>query len=390
MACIYCNYEVNEVWNLGNFPPSDTFCDNKKVALEIQTEKLAIGSCKSCGLTQNTILMSEKKRYEDNDYAYNSANSPYAKTHWIELTEDLKRKNLIYDRIKLLEIGCNDGFLLNLIKSDLPNSDLLGLDASPFQISQAKKKFPNLNMLHCTFGVSADNLLEDYFDIVIGNNVLNHSNQLSSFLSRVYKVLNSNGYFVFEVPSIDMMFLNNKWDQIYHEHVSYFSINSLNNILPFSGFKIESLELNNYHGGSYRVIAKKSDKKKKINQIFLNSEEEKLINLKKKANIQKKNLINKISDIKSISSKKIYFYGAPAKGVTFINYCDLSNDLIEACLETSSNKIGKYIPKCGIPILSERDVEKDSYIVNLLWNIPDVFENFCKNYNMESINYEID
>ena len=66
MACVYCNCEVYEVWNLGFSPLSDTFCDSKKSALNMQTEKLAVGCCRSCGLTQNTILLSEEKRYKDN------------------------------------------------------------------------------------------------------------------------------------------------------------------------------------------------------------------------------------------------------------------------------------------------------------------------------------
>ena len=92
MSCIYCNSEVIEVWNLGEFPPSDTFCNSEKASLEILSEKLAVGVCTSCGLTQNTVLLSEKIRYEDNDYAYNSANSSYAKSHWANFTEDLKKK----------------------------------------------------------------------------------------------------------------------------------------------------------------------------------------------------------------------------------------------------------------------------------------------------------
>ncbi len=390
MACIYCNCEVHEVWNLGLLPPSDTFCDSKKSAINIETERLSVGSCRSCGLTQNITLLSEKKRYEDYDYAYNSANSAYAKTHWKELIEDLKKKRLIHKKVKLLEVGANDGFLLNEIKLHFPDSNVLGLDASPFQVSQAKQNFPNLKMDQCIFGISSDNLPQDHFEIVIGNNVLNHSNQLNSFLSRVNEVLISGGYFIFEVPSLDMMFLNNKWDQIYHEHVSYFSINSLMHIMPLAGFIIESIELNDYHGGSYRVVAKKSDQKSKNKKLFFNSEEVKLLSIKKHAEIQKKSLRQKIDLIKSKTPKNIYFFGAPAKGVTFMNYCNLSNDLIAGCLETSSNKIGKYIPKCGIPIISEKHVIRGSYIINLLWNIPNVFENFCKKNNMESINYEVD
>ncbi len=389
MSCIYCNSEVIEVWNLGEFPPSDTFCNSEKASLEILSEKLAVGVCTSCGLTQNTVLLSEKIRYEDNDYAYNSANSSYAKSHWANFTEDLKKKKLLNNKVKVLEVGANDGFLLNLIKSHFPNSDLTGLDASPFQVSKANENFPNIKMIHNIFGISDDLLSNHFFDIVIGNNVLNHSNQLNKFLSRVKDVLAKDGFFIFEVPALDVMFLKNKWDMIYHEHASYFSINSILNIFPNAGFEVVSIELSDYHGGSFRVLAKQAESSLSGRLITTNYEHESLSKIKATAEKQRETLLKKIKSIKSNSSKKIYFFGAPAKGVTFINYCGLSSDLIEGCLENSLDKIGKFIPKSGLPIISEKNVEQGSYAINLLWNIPDVFEVFCKKNNLEEISYEI-
>jgi len=389
MSCIYCNSEVIEAWNLGDFPPSDTFCNSERASLEILSEKLAVGVCTSCGLTQNTVLLSEKIRYEDNEYAYSSANSSYAKSHWSNFTEDLKKKKLLNNKEKVLEVGANDGYLLNLIKSHFPNSDVTGLDASPFQVSKASENFPDIKMIHNIFGISDDLLSNHFYDIVIGNNVLNHSNQLNKFLSRVKDVLAKDGFFIFEVPALDIMFLKNKWDMIYHEHTSYFSINSILNIFPNAGFEVVSIELSDYHGGSFRVLAKQADSSLSGRLITTNYEHESLSKIKASAEMQRETLLKKIKSIKSNSSKKIYFFGAPAKGVTFINYCGLSSDLIEGCLENSLDKIGKFIPKSGLPIINEKNVEQGSYAINLLWNIPDVFEVFCKKNNLEEISYEI-
>lgn len=389
MTCIFCNSKVKEVWNLGSLPPSDTFCNTKEISLKVQTEKLGVGVCCSCGLTQNTLLLSEKIRYEDIDYAYSSANSSYAKSHWHEFTNCLKNKNLFNNNSKILEVGANDGFLLNLIKTEFPKSEVVGLDASPFQVSNAMHNFPNLKMIQGIFGISKDELPNQFFDLVIGNNVLNHSNKLNNFLLRVKEVLIEGGYFIFEVPSLDMMFLKNKWDMIYHEHVSYFSIDSIMFILPQAGLSPISIELSEYHGGSFRVVAKKTAELNKNLKVIKNYEEEKLLIMKTNAEKQIANLIEKIKYIKTNSSRKIYFFGAPAKGATFINYSRLTGDLIDGCLETSENKIGKYIPKCGIPIIDENNVEKGSYAINLLWNIPNVFEEYCKKNNLEKINYEI-
>ena len=104
--------------------------------------------------------------------------------------------------------------------------------------------------------------------------------------------------------------------------------------------------------------------------------------LKSRAEEQMTRLSLKISEIKKDPYAKIYFFGAPAKGVTFINYCGLTSGTISGCLENSVDKIGKFITKSGIPIIDEKSVENGSFVINLLWNILDVYDNFCMKNNL--------
>jgi hypothetical protein len=95
-----------------------------------------------------------------------------------------------------------------------------------------------------------------------------------------------------------------------------------------------------------------------------------------------------LKKINSIKNKPIYLFGAPAKGNTLINYFGLTNRIITACLETSKNKIGKYMPKSCIPIISEKKIinnKKGGYIINLSWNIPFIFDKFCKKIDLKKI-----
>ena len=75
----------------------------------------------------------------------------------------------------------------------------------------------------------------------------------------------------------------------------------------------------------------------------------------------------------------IYLFGAPAKGNTLVNFFGLNYKNIKAALETSETKINKYIPKALIPIINQNNIPNiPFYLINLNWNIPNVFLNFCK------------
>ena len=389
MACIFCSHDVENVWSLGKQPPSDTFCDTLSSALEVVDQELSVGVCTNCGLCQNCFAVDEYVRYEAINYSYGSANSNYARSHWQKFVNDLDEKNILSSSSKILEIGSNDGYLLNCMKVRHPICDYFGLDASPYQVEKAAQEYSTLTFQKGVFGKTSDGFASENFDLVIANNVLNHSNDLASFLHRVQEILSSDGYFVFEVPSLDMMFLNNKWDQIYHEHMSYFSINSITNILPKMGLDLVSIELTDYHGGSFRVTCQKIKIENRDFKRVFNSELSKLRQLKIRAEKQRSFLLSVIEEKQKLNDRQIYLFGAPAKGVTFINYCGLKPTQITGCLEKSRDKIGKYIPKSGIEILDQANVKNGSYAINLLWNIPDIFTNFCNEHNLEALTNEI-
>jgi predicted O-methyltransferase YrrM len=386
MSCVMCCGEVREEWFLGKLPPSDTFSLTEADSKRVACENLSIGVCVECGLTQNTEIVSESVRYEETNYAYNSANSDFAKDHWQEYVTYLSAILKSHAVPKVLEIGSNDGYCASILKNSLRSSDIYGMDASGYQTEKAAGLYKGITFKKCIFGLEPDNFEDGSFQLIFANNVVNHANNLRNFLSRAAQLLEEKGHLVFEVPLLDSMFLNQKWDQIYHEHVSYFSINSLMTILPKVGFSLSSLELINYHGGSARVTCRKSTLESSSHVYGNISEVIKSISLLKyKAEQQKRNLVEKIKEIKINSNAKIYFFGAPAKGVTFINYCGLNCETITGCLENSPDKIGKFIPHAGIPIIDEVNVEHGAHVINLLWNIPNVYEGFCKRNNLEEI-----
>ena len=96
--------------------------------------------------------------------------------------------------------------------------------------------------------------------MIIANNVLNHANDPLDFIKGVKNLLNENGKFVFELPYWVETVKSKKFDQIYHEHVTYFTVFMAYKILKKNGFQITKISQNKYHGGSIRVFSKKVTK----------------------------------------------------------------------------------------------------------------------------------
>ena len=169
----------------------------------------------------------------------------------------------------IFEIGSNDGFLLHQLKK--MDARVLGIDASKFMVNISKKK---VKSIHSTFSFKESIKIKKKFgsaDIIIANNVFNHSNDPLNFLKGVDNLLKKNSIFVFEQPYFASGLYSSKFDQIYHEHVSYFTAENIRSIIDRIGLKIISMKFNNYHGGSLRtiVVKKNSDFKEKTDLKFI-------------------------------------------------------------------------------------------------------------------------
>jgi len=197
-------------------------------------------------------------------------------------------------------------------------------------------------------------------------------------ISGVAKLLKEDGYFIYELPYWLTLLKTNKFDQIYHEHVSYFTATSSYNLLKKAGLSIVKIEVVNYHGGSLRVYAKKgesviSDELKQMmtdehaHGVFdVDTYREYMNGIFKQRNKFMKN----IYDIK-LKGGSIVGVGAAAKGNTFLNFYNLDNSLLDYVTDSSRFKQGKFTPLTRIPIRGDEVFRKynEVHAVILSWNI---------------------
>ena len=182
-----------------------------------------------------------------------------------------------------------------------------------------------------------------------------------------------------------------KFDQIYHEHVSYFTAKNIYSILKHSDLKIISLSKNSYHGGSLKTIATKKDssiKEYKVNK-FVDYENMKNIyklnfykEMMKKINLKKIKLLSKLINL-TASGYKLVGIGAGAKSNTFLTFYGLNHHIISFLTDSSKFKQNKYTPMTRIVIKDDKHLANYNKIacIILSWNISNLVIKKIKKLN---------
>ena len=214
--------------------------------------------------------------------------------------------------------------------------------------------------------------------VITATNVFAHIENVKQLMENILKILHKDGVFISESHYLVSLIKTVQYDTIYHEHLRYYSLMSLNYLFNKYNLEIIHAKRIETHGGSIRVYAahknkfKKSESVKKILKF-----EKNYLNWKTFDEFRTKVVKSKL-DIYSIlkklkdKNKKIYGIGAPSRASTLINYIGLDENIIDCVLEIDgSYKIGNYIPGKKIPILSEKKLYNDppDYVVLFSWHI---------------------
>ena len=180
----------------------------------------------------------------------------------------------------------------------------------------------------------------------------------NQFCKDVNSLLSKKGIWIVEFSYFPLLLRNLTFDQINHEHVTYYTLTTFNKILKKNGLEILDVNFNEINGGSAEVIvAKKNSHKKnnlkKIQDIFM---QEKKINdhSYKKFGTRLQNIKMVINNfLENNKSKKIIGYGAATKGNIILNYCNIKNKSIKFICDGNKRKWGRYTPGSNIRIISK-------------------------------------
>src|SRR5262245_8523224 len=193
-------------------------------------------------------------------------------------------------------------------------------------------------------------------------------------------LLAPEGVITIEVPHLERLIAENQFDTIYHEHFSYFSLNTLSRLAVAHGLMPIDVEILATHGGSLRVYLAHSSSQHpistRVGDTLAQEQRAGLENLsvysdfERRVKCTKRDLLSVLIAAKK-EGKRICGYGAPGKGNTLLNYCGIGTDFLDFTVDRNPYKHGRYTPGMHIPIrpVGEIDTARPDYILILPWNL---------------------
>jgi len=352
--CLLCsNKKLVKMFYLGNFFVSN-FVNKKNILKGNIKCPLNLLYCKKCTLIQLSHIAPQELMYK-RFYWYKSGVTKTMRDGLKELyNSTLKHINLTSKDV-ILDIGANDGTLLKNYKNKYIT---IGCEPAKNLIRSLKK--------NCKYVINNFWSHKNLFKIIKKYKL--RKPKLITAIGMFYDLENPNkfirdaadslhdeGIFVAQLMCLKSMIEKNDIGNICHEHIEFYSLNSLKYLFENNGLEIFKIEENNINGGSYRIFCRKF----KNGSIRLKNENINLMMKKfiKRVKFNKKIMINFIKKQKK-QNKNIYLYGASTKGNTLLQYYNLNFKTIPFAAERSPEKWNKYTVGTGIKIISEKSARK--------------------------------
>ena len=361
--------KLKKIITVGSQPLSGVFYKKKK--FNLKKYSLDLFKCRKCKLIQLYKNAKSDQMFGET-YEYKTSLSKLMVFHIKKKIEFFKKKNLIKYNSSILDIGSNDGTFLNNLNKSMK---LFGIDPTAKKFKHLYNK--NITVINNFF--SKENIekflkKKVHFDLITSFAMFYDIDEPNYFCKDIYKLLKPNGVWVLELSYLPLMLKNLTYDQICHEHVTYYTLSVFKKIIEKHNLRIIDFSLNEINGGSIEIMcAKKNSEfkmnKKKISNILL---DESKINDQSFKNFNKR--INRVRTLLQMflnlnSKKKIIGYGASTKGNIVLNHCKIKNTQISEICDGSVKKISKYTPGSNIKIISKKDMRKKTpdYLLVLIW-----------------------
>ncbi|TSC84139.1 MAG: C-methyltransferase [Parcubacteria group bacterium Gr01-1014_17] len=364
---------VKPFLDLGNQPHGDSFIATKDLNEHEPHYPLRACFCLDCTTAQIDYTVPKEVMFEY--YPYVSGTTRMLKEHFEKSTERLIKKLKLKKGDFVVDIGSNDGTWLECYKNT--GIRFLGIDGAKnlAKIANAKgletwPKFFNKKIAQEVIAKKGG------ANLVTAAGVFFHLEELHSVTEGIAELIGGTGVLCVQAIYLGEMVNIGAFDQIYHEHLTYWTLRSIEHLLGYYGLEVFSVEFFPIHGGTIEyLIAKNGVRKIEPSVAAMRSKEKKLrlgdIKTFEKFGARvwemKKELIPILRKYKK-KEKRIFALGAPIKGSTLLNSFGIGTELVECAVEVNPLKIGKYIPGVRIPIKDERTAgEPDAYLV-LPWN----------------------
>jgi hypothetical protein len=310
------------------------------------------------------------------DYPYTSGTTKILRDNFADLARECATVVPLGPEDLVVDIGSNDGTLL---KNFSGTCRVLGVEPANVAHLAQQGGIPTLQAFF--HRETAEQVRSQYGGaaVVTAANVFAHIEQIHDLVEAILLVLDDHGVFVSESHYFLSLVETLQYDTIYHEHLRYYTLESLSYLLAQHGLSVVHARRIPTHGGSIRVYAARSGRYpvRDTVQALLREEAsagldaQRLRAFRDRVVLSKLQLYGILLELKR-QGKRLYGIGAPSRASTLINYVGLDDGILDCVLEiTGSQKIGRYIPGTLIPVLDEARLYEDppDAVLLLSWHI---------------------
>lgn len=379
--CQFCGEPLRETFvDLGMSPLCQTHIEAGNLNAMEPFYPLHSFVCEKCFLVQLPEHVAPPAIFEE--YAYFSSYSDTWLAHAKNYVETISNRFGLNQQSFVVELGSNDGYLLQyFVAKGIP---VLGIEPAKNVAQVAIKK--GVNTISEFFGretarkVAKENRLAD---LILGNNVLAHVPDINDFVGGMKILLKPSGIVTMEFPHLVRLIEENQFDTIYHEHFSYLSFTTVEQVFAAQGLTLFDVDKLPTHGGSLRIYARhREDASKpvsaKVTGLKSREADWGVTTMKpyrafgEKVKATKRKILEFLIQANG-QGKKVVGYGAPGKGNTLLNYCGIRTDFLEFTVDRNPYKQGKYTPGTRIPICPPEKIReaRPDYLFILPWNLKD-------------------
>lgn len=354
-ACLICGSGVEAFISFGQMPIANGFLTPEEFESEYFFE-LRAGFCPRCKMVQLLEQPEREKMFHEN-YAFFSSTSKRQVHHFREFAELAIKDHLGCDDPFVVEIGSNDGIMLqNFAKRGIRH---LGVEPSA-NVAQAAIDKGISTISEFFDEEAAKEIVKEHgqADAILAANVMCHIPYLHSVAAGIKILLKDDGVLMFEDPYLGDIVEKTSYDQIYDEHAFYFSVASISYLFEQHQMEVVDVVPQNVHGGSMRYVIAHEGTKEVSDAVKRQRSKERELGLhrpetfdKLRENIEasRANLTKVLTDLKQ-QGKRVVGYAATSKSTTVINYCGITPELMEFISDTTPIKQGKYSPGAHIPV----------------------------------------
>jgi len=380
--CQICKNKLSKFIDLEKQPLCD---DLKNKPNNNVFYKLEVNYCPKCLTAFQKYNINKHKLFPKN-YHYRSANTKDVIDGMKDLVNKTKKISGALKNKKILDIGCNDGSLLDIFKRY--GCKTYGIEPTGAALEAIKKKH---NVYNAYFDTRISKKLINKFgsfDIITFTNVFAHIENFNELIKSLKILIKPNTLLVIENHYFGEVLKKNQFDTFYHEHPRTYSLNSFNKISQLLNMHINDFNFVKRYNGNIRVfLSKKKNEKvlKRLNKSL--KEEKKITKLIKKFQLKidqwkikkRKELVNLAKKYGPIPAKAF-----PGRASILINLLKIDNTIISKIYEKDGSlKVNKYAPGTNIKIVKESEFSKiykdKKVLLNLAWHISDEIRHYVKN-----------